>query len=65
MPGVRDDSSSEPAICAATSLAFAVGVRRSSAPLRMSVGTLGKGAFRSAGAGPLKGQKAHDGMSLI
>src|SRR5271170_4206848 len=57
-------SSCDPGICAATSRALAVGVRRSSAPLRISVGTLGKGACTGAGAGVVNGQKAHAGMSL-
>ncbi len=38
-------------ICAATSRALAVGVRRSSAPLRISVGTFGSGASSGAAAG--------------
>ena len=54
----------DPGICAATSRALAVGVRRSSAPLRISVGTLGNGARSGAGAGVANGQKAHAGMSL-
>src|SRR5277367_4798905 len=62
-PTLGTTTSFEPGICAATSRAFAVGVRRSSAPLRISVGTLGKDPFWSAGAVVEYGQKAHPGMS--
>ncbi len=55
----------ESGICAETSRAFSVGVRRSSAPLRISVGTLGNSSRAGAGAGAVYGQNAHAGMSLI
>ena len=63
-PVLGTTSSCDPGICAATSRAFAVGVRRSSAPLRISVGTSGSGALSGAGAGVVNGQNAHAGTSL-
>src|SRR5271170_2178940 len=55
-PVLGTTSRCDPGICAATSRAPEVGVRRSSAPLRISVGTLGNGASSGAGAGALYGQ---------
>jgi hypothetical protein len=63
-PTFGTTSRCEPGICAATSRAFAVGVRRSSAPLRISVGTAGSGVFCAAAVGVENGQKVHAGMSL-
>ena len=51
VPDFGHDHEWEPGICAATSRALAVGVRRSSAPLRISVGTLGSGSSARRGRG--------------
>ena len=50
-------SSCEPGISAATSRAFAVGVRRSCAPDRISVGTAGREDW-AGGGGEASGQLA-------
>ena len=54
----------EPGIFAASARASAVGVRRSSAPLRISVDTAGTGASSTSGPAVAKGHEAQAGMSL-
>src|ERR1700729_22474 len=51
-------------IWAATSRAFAVGVRRSSAPLRIRVGTFGSGASLTSGPEEANGHEAQGRTSL-
>src|SRR2546429_9291433 len=57
-------SSCAPRICDATCAATEVGVRRSCAPERISVGTLG-GASGAAGGGEASGQAAQTGIRPV